>query len=66
MLSREFDGSNKRLLWNDQKTADWNVPLVNGTVRGSPLCQTHDWVKDITTWAQEHFTKLLSVKQLRK
>ena len=31
--------------------------------RGSTLCETHDCIKEITNWAQEHFIKLLSVKK---
>lgn len=25
--------------------------------RGSPLCETHDGIKDFTTWAQKHSVK---------
>lgn len=33
-------------------------------VQGSPLCETHDCVKNIT-WAEEHFVKLLSLNTVR-
>lgn len=30
----------------------------------SPLCQTHDCIKDMVTWALVHFVKLMSVNIL--
>lgn len=34
-----------------------NYPLKARMRRGSPLCQTHACIKNVTTWAQEHFVK---------
>ena len=70
-------GTTKYCLLYAPESPVWNAPRLAGSLVtangimvgsftsmlgwGSPLCETHDYIKDITTSAQEEFVRLLSV-----